>query len=99
MKLPEVRKDLLVMADLLEEAGKGLIEEANQLRYLAEQTKRRRNERRGSRGGSYQRVTPERAAAIRAYAEAHPDLTQHEISVLFEVNNGRISEALNGRRT
>lgn len=44
-------------------------------------------------------MTPELAAAIRAYAVAHPGVSQATIAEFFKVNQGRVSEALNGKRT
>jgi hypothetical protein len=35
---------------------------------------------------------------IRAYAASHPDASQQELAEIFHVNNGRVSEALRGKR-
>lgn len=42
---------------------------------------------------------PEVAAEIRAYHAANQNLTQSAIARHFNVNPGRVSEALNGKRT
>lgn len=42
-------------------------------------------------------MTPEMADAIRYYAKAHPSASQHDIGAIFNVNPGRVSEALSGR--
>lgn len=44
------------------------------------------------------RMTPELADAIRAYSRAHPDAAQASIASIFNVNPGRVSEALAGHR-
>jgi hypothetical protein len=44
-------------------------------------------------------MTPELAKAIRAYARAHPGVSQATIAQFFRVNPGRVSEALRGKRT
>ena len=43
------------------------------------------------------RMTPERREAIRAYVAAFPQLTQSAVATVFNCNQGRVSEALNGR--
>lgn len=44
------------------------------------------------------RVTATLAAEIRAYAASHPLASQVEIGAAFNVNQGRISEALSRKR-
>lgn len=44
------------------------------------------------------RMTPELADAIRAHRRAHPDAAQVAIASVFNVNPGRVSEALAGHR-
>jgi hypothetical protein len=44
------------------------------------------------------RVTAEMAEEIRQYAAAHPDAHQQDIANHFNVNVGRVSEALHGDR-
>jgi transcription initiation factor IIE alpha subunit len=41
-------------------------------------------------------MTPEKAKAIRAYYTAYPMTTQQEIANKFNVNIGRVNEALEG---
>ena len=67
-----------------------------ELHLLAERTKRRFNGR-ASRKVS-DTVTPETEAAIRAYRAAYPDRALHQIARVFSVNQGRVSEALRGKR-
>lgn len=43
-------------------------------------------------------MTPQLRAEIRAYALANPTLTQVEVAAKFNVNPGRVSEAVSGKR-
>jgi hypothetical protein len=43
-------------------------------------------------------VTPELKAEMAAFAKAHPELSQTAIASRFNVNPGRVSEALQGKR-
>lgn len=43
-------------------------------------------------------ITPELRDAICAYHRAHPEDTQNAIAAVFNVNPGRVSEALGGQR-
>lgn len=43
-------------------------------------------------------VTEDMAERIRAYAEAHPAANYMQIATAFNVSNGRVSEALAGKR-
>jgi hypothetical protein len=44
------------------------------------------------------RMTPTLARRIRRYAAHHPDKSQREIGVVFNVDGGRVSEAVRGLR-
>jgi len=45
-----------------------------------------------------QPLTPELAAAIRKYFYANPDATEQEIANEFNVNIGRVNEALDEKK-
>lgn len=49
------------------------------------------------RPAAAQPMTPKIAKAIRAYFEAYPKTTQQEIAARFNVNIGRVNEALEGK--
>ena len=69
----------------------------NELALLADQLRRRRAAKKAPA-----RSTPmsdELAEEIRAYRREHPKLSQALIAIAFGVNQGRVSEALHGRRT
>lgn len=67
-----------------------------ELAELAEQTRRRAPCRQTptARKGLDETL----AERIRAYAEAHPTTSQHDIANVFGTNSGRVSEALAGYR-
>jgi len=87
MSVPEVRERLYELANILG---------STELRHLAEQLHRRSPARHAP--AASRRMTQERAAAIREYAARNPGLTEHQIGVVFGVNQGRVSESLVGFR-
>ena len=87
MTIPEVRSRLRVLAVELDEP---------ELKALADQLVRRRN-RTGVRSTS-NAITPDLSAAIRVFASRNPDMSEHNIGLAFNVNQGRVSEALYGKR-
>lgn len=87
MTMDQVRARLYALAEL-----HGIPE----LHLLAERTKRKFNGRL-PRPVS-ETVTPEKNAAMRAYHAAFPDKALHQIARVFGVNQGRVSEALRGKR-
>jgi len=48
----------------------------------------------GRRSAVSQPLTPELAVEIRKYFHSNPDVTQQEIANMFNVNIGRVNEAL-----
>ncbi len=68
-----------------------------ELRSLASQLARRRPVRKAERVS--QPMTDELADEIRSYAAEHPKTPQSLIALAFGLNQGRISEALRGKRS
>jgi hypothetical protein len=87
LTIPQIRARLHELAD---ETG---IEE---LAELADATRRRPPLRVASVRS--RPIDPAVLDAIRAYAVAHPDTHAQEIAEVFNVNHGRVSEALIGKR-
>jgi hypothetical protein len=88
MTIPQIRERLLELAgehDLPELAA------------LAEETRRRSPAKRKAPTTS-RPLTHGVVVGIRAYAASHPDVSQQQLAEIFHVNNGRISEALRGKR-
>jgi hypothetical protein len=50
----------------------------------------------GRRPNSSQTMTPELAKKIRAFFRANPTASQQQIANIFNVNSGRVNEALQG---
>ena len=88
MTIPEVRDRLYFLSE---------IQNQPELRQLADQLWRRSPGRRTARATS-RVLTPELAQAIREYAAQHPEESEHRIGIRFDVNQGRVSEALFGYR-
>lgn len=86
MKIPEVAKRMRELA-----AAHNIAE----LNYLADELRRRPADRapKASRP-----MTAQLAAQIRAFKSRNPTMTQAAIGRQFNVNPGRVSEALNGFR-
>jgi predicted XRE-type DNA-binding protein len=42
-------------------------------------------------------MTPELYEEIREFAEANPTTSQQDVAAIFNVNHGRVSEAINGK--
>lgn len=92
MTIPEIRDALIALS------GDARLpdEIARTIRRLAMETKRRSPRNVAKRKCTT--ATPKVRAAIRAFASANPDLSQLEIGRRFNVNPGRVSEALRGFR-
>lgn len=95
MSIPACRAALEDIADDL--ARLGLRNHAGRIRGVV-QDMHRRSARRKTPCRA-RRMTQSLSAAIRTYAESNPGASQMEIAARFDVNIGRVSEAVNGRRT
>lgn len=87
MTIPEIRQRLYELS--LEH---GLPE----LAYLADETRRHYHGRKTPVVSKP--LTPGRIGAIRAYVARHPTEPMHLVGIKFGVNQGRVSEALFGKR-
>ncbi len=87
MSIPEVRDRLRELAEELS---------CEELSELADQLYRRQSGHRAPRRSPV--VTEEMAAEIRQYAQENPYAHQQDIAEHFQVNHGRVSEALNHER-
>ena len=88
MRVPAVRKRLI------EKAAETGDEELLTLAYALFRRKPVRKAAPQSRP-----TTPEVRAEIRRYAAQHPRATLARIGSVFDLNPGRVSEALSGKRT
>lgn len=97
--IPEIRDDLRkIAADMMDD---GLIicrwEVGKRIMALADETRRRPPVRTTPRR-LRSKITPDEIVSIREFAGAHPKMSQQRIAVHFNLNAGRISEALAGLR-
>ena len=88
MTIPEVAERLR------EKASQSGDEE---LALLADQLRRRRRARRAEAASA--RMTTKLKDDICAFAAQHPEASQATIAAIFLVNQGRVSEALHGKRS
>ncbi|HEV7879261.1 hypothetical protein [Bradyrhizobium sp.] len=92
MKLPEVATRMRKIGELIQTNHPV---ESNELFELASEIKRRSGARAPA---ASTKVTPELYEEIREFAEANPTMPHQDIAVVFNVNHGRVSEAINGKR-
>lgn len=92
--MKEIRDELMVIAGELRDHHPAI---AYRIVELAQATKRRPVIRKAPNGARVA-VGEAQRRAIRAYAEAYPTADQARIAAIFNVNPGRVSEALRGKR-
>ncbi|WP_099863794.1 hypothetical protein [Pararhizobium haloflavum] len=88
MRIPDIRNRLI---------EKAAQHNDRELAVLAEHLRRRKPEKRAP--NSSQPMTPELKVLIQAYSLAHSKASYEEIARKFNVNIGRVSEALRGIRS
>lgn len=96
MRIPEIRAEIAALARILTEAGDIVRNASARLDNLNEELKRRPVERRAS---PKLRMNDAVAERVREYAASNPRASQLEIARQFNINPGRVSEALRGKRT
>jgi len=96
MTIPEVRQRLYELSEAHQGTALG-----HELWTLASNLHRRQSKRSRTSGERVEcrKVTPELAAAVRDYERDHPDETMLAIGRRFDINQGRVSEILYGKRT
>jgi hypothetical protein len=82
MIIPEVRAELLKIAARLRELEKEL--------YRRKSTRRTKTRS--------QAFTPDLKRQLRAYSQANPTLSRQQIADRFKVNQGRVTDAILGKR-
>lgn len=93
MRTPEIQMALVATAD----DSRMPPDLADRVKTLARALSRRKPIGRAERKSTP--MTTALAQAIRHYRAAFPDASQTEIARVFEVNPGRVSEAIRGKRT
>lgn len=95
--IPEIRADLLKLADDIEVGNRYPESVASELRALVADMHRNKSIRRAA--PRTHKVTPEVVAQVLLLAERRPQASQLELGNACGVNPGRVSEILNGKRT
>lgn len=87
MRLPEIRERLIEIARE---------HDIDELLELADEIPRRNGSKRGPVRS--RKMTPELAEEIRIFVRENPNMRQFDVAKVFNVNQGRVSEALIGKR-
>ncbi|ELT50978.1 hypothetical protein [Brucella intermedia] len=87
MRIPEIQERLIEKSQRYNDP---------ELARLASELGRRSNA--GRTPVKSARITPALKQKIRDYKSRNPDASQFEIAAVFNVNQGRVSEALYGKR-
>jgi hypothetical protein len=93
MKIPEIG---VRMREIAAQIQSTFPDEAVELTELADELKRRSGPRAPATSTP---MTEALSEEIREYAEANPDMSHQVIAEVFDVNHGRVSEAIRGKRT
>jgi len=94
MKIPEVASR---MREISSQIQSSFPTEAIELIQLADEL-RRRSPTLPRAPATSTPMTPELAEEIREFAEANPGTSHQDIAVVFNVNHGRVSEVISGKR-
>lgn len=89
MRLPEVQAELIKVAKQITKLNK-------RIRELSSHIARRRPVKVAPRSSA--KVTPAIVEGVKLLATQHPDWTQAKIGKKFNINVGRVSEILRGKR-
>lgn len=95
LTIPEIREEMLELSNEAETLTKRLRVIAKRIAVLAEETKRRTYDRAPV---TSQRITEDVKRSVRIYANQHPTASHQEIAEAHNINIGRISEILHGKR-
>lgn len=95
MTIPEIREEMLELSHEAEAITKRLRVIAKRIAVLAEETKRRTYDRAPVTSC---RITEDVKRSVRIYANQHPEASHQEIAEAHNINIGRVSEILHGKR-
>lgn len=95
LTIPEIREEMLELSHEAEAITKRLKVIAKRIAVLAEETRRRSYDRAPN---TSKRITEDVKRSVRIHANQHPNASHQEIAEAHNVNIGRISEILHGKR-
>jgi len=95
LTIPEIREEMIELSAEADAAAKRIRAIAKRIGILAEETKRRAYDRAPV---TSRRITDDVKRSVRIYAQDHPDASQQEIAEAHNINMGRVSEILHGKR-
>ncbi len=95
MRIPEVRTELLVLANTMLRGTCSLHQASVRIQELVEELKRRP----ANRGRRTAPATASVQLGILEFSWKHPKASGREIAAVFNVSSGRGSEIHNGKRT
>jgi isocitrate/isopropylmalate dehydrogenase len=96
MKIPEVRAEIAMINSRLMEINREMQDAIERLDALTKELVRRPPVNVAPRSST--RMTSALRQQIKAYATANPCKTHSDIGRMFNVNPGRVSEAVRGKR-
>lgn len=96
MRIPEIRDKLTEKSDQLLEMARQLADVTGELRHYVKELHRRPSVKTAPKSDP---MTPSKARKIRAYVKAHPGMSRAAVGRVFNVNSGRVTEAMRGKRT
>jgi len=94
--IPEIRELIYALTAESEQLAKRQVKIAKEIAKLAEETTRRSPVRVAPH--RRRRVTPAIIASVKAMAAQHPDMLFDEIARAHNIDGGRVSEILAGKR-
>ncbi len=94
--IPQVRNELLEVADVVQSWGDAGIPVSRTIKRLVKSLYRRPAVRRAAT--EHARVTPQLGNRIKVFALANPTMSYAKIGLRFNVSNGRVSEIVAGKR-
>lgn len=95
LTIPEIREEMLELSNEAEALTKRLRVIAKRIAVLAEETRRRSYDRAPV---TSRRITEDVKRSVRLYASQHPSASHQEMAEAHNINIGRISEILHGKR-
>ena len=95
LTIPQIRERMIELANEQAALARRQIDIAHELEDLAHETYRRQYTRAPV---TSRRITNEVRASVRQMVQDHPDMPHQQIAEIHNINLGRVSEILHGKR-